>query len=231
MFALNAVGVAALCDPKKRKIMTNKRGKFITIEGCEGVGKSTQTRFLKEYCQKNNIPAIFTREPGGTPIAEKIRQVILDPDSHNMDGLTELFLYAAARRQHTAELIAPALELGKIVFCDRYTDSTLAYQGYARGIDKNVIKFLNAWAMGDVKIDYTIFMDVNPESGFLRKGGRDLSDRLEREDLKFHEKVYEGFKAIEKDNPARFLSFRANGTKFETHELMVKTLKEKGVFR
>ncbi|MCL2061320.1 MAG: dTMP kinase [Firmicutes bacterium] len=209
--------------------MKNTSGKFITIEGCEGVGKSTQTRFLREYCEKFSIDAVFTREPGGTPISEQIRAVILDAAHQSMDSLTELLLYAAARRQHTAEIIAPALAAGKIVFCDRYSDSTLAYQGYARGIDKQIINVLNRFAMGETEIDYTIFMDVHPKNGFLRKGGANASDRLENEGLAFHEKVYGGFKEIEKSAPHRFLSFKATGTKFETHALIIAALKERGV--
>lgn len=211
--------------------MQKNKGKFITVEGCEGVGKSTQIRLLREYCLENRIDAVFTREPGGTPIAEKIRSVILDPGCFGMDAVTELLLYAAARRQHTAELIIPALKLGKTVFCDRYTDSTLAYQGYARGVDKQMIKKLNEWAMCGAAVDYTVFMDVNPREGFLRKGGADLKDRLESEDISFHEKVYFGFKEIEREEPGRFLSFKADGTKFQTHGLIVAALKEKGVFK
>ena len=211
--------------------MTQKhRGKFITIEGCEGVGKSTQVRFLKEYCAKNAIDAVFTREPGGTEIAEKIRCVILDPENKEMDGLTELFLYAASRRQHTKELIIPALEQGKIVFCDRYTDSTLSYQGYARGLDKEIISKLNSWASDGADIDLTLFIDVNPVEGFRRKGGADKSDRLEGEGMEFHEKVFLGYREIAKNNRGRVVCVQASGTKFETHDEIVRILKEKGVF-
>ena len=210
--------------------MKKTYGKFITIEGCEGVGKSTQMRFLKEYCEHHNIGAVFTREPGGTPTAEKIRSVILDPGNENMDNLTELMLYAASRRQHTAELILPALKNGKTVFCDRYTDSTLAYQGYGRGIDKKRIMQLNAWAAGEAAIDYTVFIDLPPSLGFKRKGGADKSDRLEREDLAFHEKVYSGFKQIEKANRKRFLSVNPDGDKYDTHHKIVALLKQKGIF-
>ena len=208
----------------------NRRGKFITIEGCEGVGKSTQVRFLKEYCAKAGIDAVFTREPGGTDIAEKIRSVILDPENKEMDSLTELFLYAASRRQHTKELIIPALEQGKIVFCDRYTDSTLSYQGYARGLDKGIISRLNEWASEGADIDLTLFIDVNPAEGFRRKGGADKSDRLEREGMEFHEKVFFGFKEIAKANPNRIVCVNASGTKFETHDEIVRILQKKGVF-
>ena len=211
--------------------MTEKKlGKFITLEGCEGVGKSTQIRFLKEYCEKYGVNAVFTREPGGTDVAEKIRAVILDPENKNMDGLTELFLYAAARRQHTREFIIPALKEGKTVFCDRYADSTLSYQGYARGLDKNMISVLNGWATDGAKIDLTLFRDVNPAEGFRRNGGADKSDRLEREGMEFHEKVYRGFKEIASKEPERVVCVKADGTKFETHAKIVGILKEKGIF-
>lgn len=206
------------------------KGKFITLEGCEGVGKSTQTRFLKEYCIKNSILAFFTREPGGTDIAEKIRHIVLDADNKDMDSITELLLYIASRRQHTEKLIKEKLEQGCIVFCDRYIDSTMAYQGYARGLDKDMIAKLNEWAMGDTKIDYTIFMNVSPRDGFSRKGGVDKSDRLELEGVEFHKKVYEGFCAIASNEPKRVINIVASGTKFETHDKIVKALKERGVF-
>ena len=192
--------------------MTKKPGKFITVEGCEGVGKSTQIALLKEYCAAQKIDAVFTREPGGTPIAERVRSVILDPNCVGMDALTELFLYAAARRQHTQEFILPSLQAGKTVFCDRYTDSTLAYQGYGRGIDKDIIRTLNTWALAEVQISRTLFIDVNPRDGFLRKGGRDLSDRLENESIEFHERVYEGFCAIAAEEPNRVLRLDGSGT-------------------
>lgn len=206
------------------------RGKFVTIEGCEGVGKSTQLRLLKEYCEQNGIQALFTREPGGCAISETIRGVILDPDNAEMTDMTELLLYCAARSQHTQTVIGPALARGITVFCDRYCDSTAAYQGYARGIDIATVDALNAAAMGDVRIDCTVFMNVPPDRGFARKGGAQQSDRLERETLEFHRKVYEGFCDIARKNPDRFLCFSAEGTKFETHALIVQALHERGIF-
>lgn len=205
------------------------RGKFITIEGCEGVGKSTQLRFLREYCEQNGIDAVFTREPGGTAIAEKIRAIILDAENMGMDYLTELLLYTAARRQHTAERIEKALQNGQTVFCDRYCDSTAAYQGYARGLDLKLIEKLNKIAMGDTKIDLTIFIDVNPTEGFRRKGGASRSDRLELEEADFHQRVYKGFQQIAQKESERVVCIQANGTKFETHEKIVVLLKARGV--
>ena len=205
------------------------QGKFVTIEGCEGAGKSTQLRLIREELEAAGIAAVFTREPGGTPIAEKIRAVILDADNVGMDALTELLLYEAARRQHTAEKIAPALAAGKLVFCDRHIDSTLAYQGYARGMDIGAVRRLNALAMGDTAIDLTLFIDVPPEAGFLRKGGADAGDRLERETAEFHRKVYEGFCAIAAAEPERVVRVPASGTKYETHARIMQILHERGI--
>ncbi len=201
-------------------------GKFITIEGCEGVGKSTHVRLLKEYCVLNNINAVFTREPGGTDIAERIRQIVLDPQNKEMDGITELFLYEASRREHTLKLIKPAIEEGKIVFCDRYTDSTLAYQAYARGLDKKTVEYFNKIGSADIKIDLTLFLDLDPEKGFSRKGGPDSGDRLEAEGLSFHKKVYEGFKETIKNNSCRFAVIDAQYGKDKTHGFIIDALKK-----
>ncbi|MBR6773614.1 MAG: dTMP kinase [Clostridia bacterium] len=206
------------------------KGKFVTIEGCEGVGKSTLITLLKKYVQDNNIDAVFTREPGGTPVAEKIRAVILDADNKAMTDRAELLLYAAARAQHTQEKIIPAVSEGKIVFCDRYSDSTLAYQGYARGIDIQLCKSLNSIAECGVNIDLTIFLDLSPEDGFRRKGGADKGDRLENESLAFHKRVYEGFKDISKNSGGRYASIDASRSKEDVFESVIATLKERGIF-
>lgn len=204
------------------------RGKFVTFEGCEGVGKSTQLRLVKEDLARAGVDAVFTREPGGTAIAEKIRSLILDPDNVGMDAVTELLLYAAARRQHTMELIEPALAAGKTVFCDRYIDSTFAYQGFARGLDLDVVHALETIAMGDVQIDLTIFLDVDPGVGFARKGGADPNDRLERENAAFFQKVYAGFRRAAAENE-RIVAVSAPGTKYDTHETIMRLLRERGI--
>ncbi len=204
-------------------------GKFVTIEGCEGVGKSTQVRKLKEYLFLRGIEAVFTREPGGTPVSEQIRGVILNPENKDMDDVTELLLYVAARRQHTQRFIKPELESGNIVFCDRYVDSTTAYQGYARGLGAEEVERLNALAVGDVKIDLTIFLDFPPEKAFARKGGRDTGDRLENEKMEFHKRVYEGFCKIAEKEPCRVVRLDASGAKEQTHEKIVKLLIERGI--
>ncbi|MDD7158654.1 MAG: dTMP kinase [Firmicutes bacterium] len=204
-------------------------GKFVTFEGCEGVGKSTQVKKLKEYLVSRGINAVFTREPGGTPISEQIRTIILDPENKSMDDVTELMLYAAARRQHTQEFIKPRLENGETVICDRYIDSTTAYQGYARGLGSETVENLNALAVGDVNIDLTIFLDLSPERAFDRKGGRDEGDRLENEKMEFHKRVYDGFCKIAEKYPGRVVRVDASGSKQQTHEKIIKTLIERGI--
>lgn len=206
------------------------KGKLITFEGCEGAGKSTQINFLKEYCAEHKIDAVFTREPGGTPIAEKIRQVILDAENKEMDALAELLLYAAARAQHVAELIVPALNAGKLVVCDRFTDSTVAYQGYARGFDTARIEALNTLALNGIAVDLTVFLDVPPDAGFIRKGGADAGDRLENESLDFHRRVYKGYQSQINAQPERFLVIASAALKKEeTFQRIVEGLKKRGI--
>lgn len=202
-------------------------GKFVTIEGCDGVGKSTQVRLLRERFEREGIEAVFTREPGGTGISEKIRGIILDAKNAEMDSLTELFLYEASRRQHTKEIIEPALKEGKLVICDRYIDSTLAYQGYGRGLDVAMIEKLNEWAMGGVKIDLTLFLNVSAKDGFSRKGGASGDDRLEGEKADFYERIYDGFVAIA-ERESRFKKIDASGDKYSTHEKLYAYLKDNG---
>lgn len=205
-------------------------GKFVTIEGCDGVGKSTQVRLLKERFEREGIDAFFTREPGGTTIAERIREIILEKYAEKMDPLTELLLYEACRRQHTAIAIEKQLKDGKLVICDRYVDSTLAYQGYGRGIDVEIIKKLNDVARGNVRIDLTLFLDVSSAEGFRRKGGRSDTDRLESEAESFYERVYEGFSAIANTEP-RFVRIDASGNKYSTHEKIYGYLKNGGYLK
>ncbi len=205
------------------------QGKFITIEGCEGVGKSTQLALLKEYFEKNGIEAVFTREPGGTDIAEKIREIILDAENKALTPVTELLLYAAARRQHTEEKIIKALLDGKVVVCDRYADSTVAYQGFARNLDKQLIDLLNNIAMAQVKIDLTLFLDLPPEQGFARKGGADKNDRLENEKLDFHKRVYEGYLAIANSNKDRVVKIDSSKNADDVFAQIVTAMKKAGI--
>ncbi|MCL2862442.1 MAG: dTMP kinase [Firmicutes bacterium] len=207
-------------------------GKFITIEGTEGVGKSTQIDLIKEYCKTNDINAVFTREPGGVKEAEKIRQIILDKDS-KLHPLTELLMYLAARSEHLDRVVMPALRKGKTVFCDRFSDSTIAYQGYGRGLYP-IQEFCTMIPQQfNLKIDLTLFLDLPPEESFKRKGGIDYGDRIEKEGLQFHERVYLGFKelALLKENQKRIVTIDASGEIKETHERIMGVLKERGVIQ
>ena len=181
----------------------NNKAKLITIEGCEGSGKSTQLELIKKHLARKGIDAVMTREPGGVPLAESIRPIILGKNNIAVSGLAELMLFGAARAQHVSELIKPALKEGRTVVCDRFVDSTLAYQGYARGICKRKIRSLNRIALDGLKVDLTIFLDIAPALAFERKKGFDTEDRMESETLEFHTNVYNGYKAIAKADPNR----------------------------
>ncbi len=202
---------------------------FITIEGCEGVGKTYHTKRLKEYCEKNNINALFTREPGGSRVAEKVRNIILDPVNTDITDMCEAFLYATSRVQHLEEIIIPALKSGKIVFCDRFVDSSFAYQGGARGIDMQKVRALNFIAVGEYMPQYTILLDLPPTKAFERKGGAQ-NDRLENLDISFHNKVYNAYKELATTEPNRFIVIDASGERDETFSLIINSLKERGVF-
>ena len=204
-------------------------GKFITFEGCEGVGKSRQIRLLEEYMKKNGIKYFLTREPGGTFLSEQIRNVILDKKNIEMSDECEALLYAAARAQLIKEKILPIKQSGELVFCDRYIDSSFAYQGYARGLGIDFVKKINSFALDNCMPDYTIFLNLPPEEAFKRKGGADLGDRLETTGIEFHQKVYKGYLECAKNYADRFIVIDASGEKRQTHEKIVKALKEKGV--
>lgn len=186
------------------------KGSFITFEGCEGVGKTTQVDRLKRYLEKSGQPALFLREPGGTVISEKIREMLLSKENDKMNGKCEALLYSAARAQLLGEVVAPALENGSIVVCDRFTDSTFAYQGAARGLGVDFIDELNKLTCGDIVPDVTVFLDLHPREAFARKGGADKNDRLESQSIEFHEKVYLGYKEIASRYPERFICVDAS---------------------
>lgn len=181
-------------------MMTLEKGIFISFEGNDGSGKSTTVRGVYDELVKRGYDVIVTREPGGSKIAEKIRSLILDNDNVGMDARTESLLYAASRREHVVKVIKPALEQKKIVLCDRYIDSSLAYQGYARGIGIDEVYEMNMYATEGLLPDLTIFVVADPEIGIqrIKKNAREL-DRLEHEDIKFHKDVYQGYlKTVEK---------------------------------
>lgn len=187
---------------------------FITFEGGEGSGKSTAIERLGEMLRSLGKKIVITREPGGTPISEEIRSVILDKANTGMDPWTEALLYAAARRQHVKERIEPALEEGAIVISDRYVDSSLAYQGGARGLGIDKVLLLNQFALDGVMPDLTIYFDLAPETGLgrIRKSENREVNRLDLERISFHEKVRESFLALKDMFPERIKIIDANLT-------------------
>lgn len=181
------------------------KGIFITFEGGEGSGKTTMMSRLSEYLSEKNIPYLTTREPGGIDIAEKIRSIILNPEHTAMDARTEALLYAAARRQHLVEKVIPALEEGQIVLCDRFVDSSLAYQGYARGLGIEEVRSINLFATESLAPDLTLYFDVDPDIGLARiaaNQGREFN-RLDMEDRLFHDKVRAGYLKLLENEPKR----------------------------
>lgn len=201
----------------------DNRGKFITFEGIEGSGKSTQVKLLVEYLKGQGIEYIQTREPGGTPIAEAIRQLLLDPKNKEMLAETEVLLYSASRAQHTGELILPALKGGKVVICDRYYDSSFAYQGAARELDMGMIEELTKVATFGLVPDLTILLDLEAKKGLSRISERE-QDRLEMEGLEFHNKVREQFLFIAKKNASRYLVIDALLPINEIHQRIKKAV-------
>jgi dTMP kinase len=190
-------------------------GKFISFEGGEGAGKSTQIQKLSNYLQEQGIQVIVTREPGGTPGAEALRHLLKDVEDFDWDGLSEILLLYAARRDHVIKLIKPALEKGQWILCDRFSDSTIAYQGYARGLSVQMIQTLHQMVLGDFYPDLTFILDIAPEVGLLRSKARsfeknDLSaqDRFERMDISFHQKLHHAFLDMAKSDP-RFVCIDA----------------------
>ena len=169
-----------------------KKGIFITFEGGEGVGKSTQVKLFTEYLVKKKIPFIFTREPGGIIQCEEIRNILLHSNC-NLSIEAEALLFSASRAEHINKVILPALSEGKIVICDRFFDSSFAYQGYARGLGFDKIEKLTDVACGSLKPDLTFLLMMDPELAFKRKGGADQTDRIETAGLDFHKKVNEGY--------------------------------------
>ncbi|MFG6120988.1 MULTISPECIES: dTMP kinase [Thalassobacillus] len=180
-------------------------GLFITFEGGEGAGKTSVLKTVAEELNNKGYDVLATREPGGIEIAEKIRHIILDPAHTAMDGRTEALLYAAARRQHLVEKVLPALKEGKVVLCDRFVDSSLAYQGYARGLGMDEVFQINQFAIENRMPDITLFFDIKPEDGLKRiaaNKGRE-QNRLDMEKLDFHHQVYEAYQKLIKKFPER----------------------------
>ena len=185
------------------------KGRFISLEGIEGSGKSTQLNFVIEYLQNNNVDVISTREPGGTLVSEKIRDVLLDNKLPSMHIDTELLLMFAARVEHVKTVIEPALELGKWVVCDRFYDATYAYQGYGREIDLERIDALKDFSIGELAPDLTLLLDVTLDVSMERVTKRGNKDRFENEKIDFYKKVRDGYLAIAHKNPDRVASIDA----------------------
>lgn len=208
--------------------LNEKRGYFVTLEGGEGSGKSTQLKLLEDYLAKGGYDFVFTREPGGTPISEEIRKILLGGENTEMCDETEALLFAAARVQHIKEKILPAVAAGKTVVCDRYVHSSLVYQGYARGLGDFVEK-VNSYALENCMPDVTIFLDITPERAFERKGGADKDDRLEQSGMDFHKRVYDGYVKVAEKFPDHFVRINADRPIEEVFADILSTLAKKGV--
>ncbi|HIT72450.1 MAG TPA: dTMP kinase [Candidatus Fimicola cottocaccae] len=198
------------------------KGLFITIEGTDGAGKSTQIELLTEYLSKKGRDVLVTREPGGTPIGEKIREIILDTENSEMSDITEAMLYAASRAQHVNEKIKPALLEGKIVICDRFVDSSIAYQSSARGISRELIEDINKYAVCGITPDITLYFDITPEEGIKRKKNMHELDRIEKEKEDFHKRVYDGYQNLLKLYPERIKRVDASQSISDVHKQVIE---------
>jgi dTMP kinase len=203
-----------------------KRGRFITFEGGEGTGKSTQARKLKTALDARSIPTIVTREPGGSPGAEEIRALLVQGDPARWDPLTEALLFYAARSDHTERTIKPALADGKWVICDRYSDSSYAYQGGGRGLNRETVRRIEAIAIGDFKPDLTFILDLPPEIGLERAGKRSTYEtRFEEMDVAFHTRMRKAFLEIAKRASERCIVIDANKSEDEVAAALLSALK------
>ena len=204
-------------------------GLFFTIEGPEGSGKTTVAKKVVEALEKEGYKVLYTREPGGVGIAEKIRDIILDVNNTNLDPRSEALLYAASRRQHLIEKVIPALEKGYIVICDRFVDSSLAYQGHARGLGIDEIYNINLFAINDRFPDMTILLNIDPEVGLARimKNRQDEVNRLDLEGMSFHKLVHEGYEIIKEKYAERFTLVDGNNTPEVVFETVYKIIKDK----
>jgi dTMP kinase len=200
------------------------KGKFITVEGTEGVGKTTNIQRISEWLDGRGIAYISTREPGGTALGEKIRGLLLDKDNTGMAASAELLLMFAARAQHLEEKIIPALAAGTWVLCDRFTDATYAYQGFGRGLNCEYIKQLEALVQGDLHPDFTLILDIDPELGMSRVRARGELDRFESEALEFFDRVRAGYRQRVNANPSRYCLVDASAPLAVVQEHIVEAL-------
>ncbi len=187
------------------------RGIFISIEGIEGAGKSTIVKRLAKAIRSRGLEVVETFEPGDTEAGARIRQILLDPELKGLSPLTELLLYFADRAEHVQKVIKPALKEGKVVLCDRFMDSTFAYQGYGRGLDLEALYRLNEIATGGLKPDLTVLLDLDVKTGLGRNRKTGKDDRFEQESLEFHQRVREGFLELARKEPERFVVVDAMG--------------------
>ena len=207
------------------------KGYFITFEGGEGCGKSTQIKLFADYLQRKGISCLLTREPGGSQGAEEIRALLLKGEANKWDKVTEILLFSAARRDHLVKKIWPALENGTTVISDRFADSTMAYQGYGYGIDEESIKMVsNTYQMiaGDFEPDLTFILDIDPQVGIARSMARSGNDeqRFEHMDLTFHHNLRNGFLEIAKKNPKRYAIIDANASIEQVHQDIISKFEE-----
>lgn len=205
---------------------------FISVCGVEGAGKTTQLRYIADFLKSTGKKFLMTREPGGTEIGMKIRRILLDPENRDLTPKTELFLYAADRSQHIEQIILPALNQGKIVVTDRFVDSTTVYQGYARGIDLELVEKINELVLNGLKPDLTILLDISPVVGLERVRGQlqsgeraETESRFEHENLGFHEKIRQGFLTLAKKEKERFRVIDAGRNLGEVTKDVVSVMK------
>ncbi|MBE5942176.1 MAG: dTMP kinase [Lachnospiraceae bacterium] len=202
-------------------------GIFITMEGPDGSGKTTQIELLKKYLEDKGYDIVITREPGGTAISEAIRAIILNKDYQEMSHMTELLLYASARSQLVNQVIKPALAEGKAVICDRFVESSAVYQGIGRGLGVSTVYEVNNYALGEVKPKLTIFMDLDAEEGIKRKENQTELDRMEMEDLSFHKRVVEGYRQLAQLYPERIFQVDATLPIEQIHSMIVEEVEKR----
>jgi dTMP kinase len=206
------------------------QGNFIVFEGVEGSGKTTHIAHSYQWLRHSNhqkIPVITTRQPGGTGLGVAIRQLLLEEETdYPLDDRAELLLYAADRAQHLAEIVQPQLEVGGLVLCDRYTDSTIAYQGYGRGLDLKLIEQINHLATAGLESNLTIWLDVDVEIGLQRARQRGKIDRMEKNEIAFHQRVQQGYQELAKEHPNRICRVDASGTETDIQAKIQKILNQ-----
>lgn len=209
------------------------RAPFIVFEGIEGSGKSTQAQKLSRHLHDIGRKSVLTKEPGGTPLSNRIRAILLDPAEDGMDAMTELLLYSASRRQHVVDVIRPSVEHDAVVLCDRFTDATLAYQGYGRGLNLDRLREINHWVTDGLRPDLTVILDLPEDIGLSRARSRnveqdlELESRLEGEDLRFHRRVREGYLSLAAESPDRYALISGDGNEEDVFERVLQVITDR----